>query len=154
MQGQREGRQVEGGLDRVVGGHVAEAVEAGPHTHRQPGPQSSGQPTQPRHGEALQAHLGHYDVEEGVVGQAVIPASLPHVGGEVGVDVGVAEVCKGQCWQGWAVSTITADWNFYLNHFIPLSNCTTKPLYHIETIIPFTISPKDHYTIIPFLIRS
>ena len=43
------------------------------------------------HGGALQHHLGGGQVDEVVVGQIGILAISPHVGGEVSVNVGVAE---------------------------------------------------------------
>ena len=70
-------------------------------------------------GEGEDHRLGGAEIDKVVIaegGVVAVGVVVPHVGGEVGVDVGVAEVCKGQCRQGRAVSTMTAGCNFYLSH--------------------------------------
>ena len=58
-----------------------------------PGAHHSGQMAYEGHGGALQHHLGRGQVDKVVVAQCWIVPVGPHVGREVGVEVGITKVC-------------------------------------------------------------
>ena len=91
MEGEGEDSKWEVRLDGVVGGHVAQAVQAGPRQDGGPGTHPAGQASYKGHEEALQGHPHHHHIDEGGVGEAGVVAILSHVACHVGIQVGMAE---------------------------------------------------------------